>query len=45
MYSECIYDQKNFNRDLKGEKESDYNKYKENIFKPIKEKAQIGGDG
>ena len=35
MYSKCIYDQKNFNRDLRAEKLSDYNEYKENIFKPI----------
>ena len=45
MYSKCIYDQKNFNRDLRGEKLSDYNEYKENIFKPIREKALEGGDG
>ena len=45
MYSECIYDQKNFNRDLRGEIKSDYNEYKENIFKPIREKALEGGDG
>ncbi len=45
MYSECIYDQKNFNRDLRGDQESNYNTYKENIFAPIKEKALEGGDG